>query len=432
MPKNFQPVLDELQKLILQSRRGRLATADEQRGAGLFRDLVLAGGKALGSALGLLEELPWYVSVAGTVEAWSELTPARRKKFLGALSPLKSEAGKRMCLSIARGLHKADPTAAGKLLVSTLRELHLAAAFDPRDRQMFFSVLIGKNKPWLLQFDLKSLEQTDAEFFALCALECCGSANPPSAIAVIQWAKPYRALNTLPEAIQSELGRSFWKWSSRWKKELANEELPAAIAEILQERSAKAGKGGSTPLAQATDQRLPKPKTDGKEQLASPARQQVSEVTNLLRQIEARFHDLQSDLTAARRQLRQSRRRPPAELVHGTESTDLHKLREENARLTETVYQLRRTLNELADRSFDEAISGKADTDSPMTDPTARFKSLLTVRLREAITNYQALNRENRPDGLPLLLESIFLVLEESGLNVSGIEAPPAAVRRRY
>lgn len=433
MPKNFQPVLDELQKLIVQARTGRLATTDEQHGAGLFRDLVLAGGKALGSALGLLQELPWYICVAGIVEAWSELTPARRRSFLGALNQLKSEAGKRMCLSIARGLHKVDSTAAGKLLVTTLRELHPSAAFDPRDRQMFFSVLIGKNKPWLLQFDLKSLEQTDAEFFALCALECCGSANPPSAIAVIQWAKPYRSLNTLPEAIQSELGRSFRKWSSRWKKELVNEELPASIAEILQERSAKAGKAGSTPLAQGADQRRPKPKTDGKEQLASPASQQAGEVTNLLRQVEARFHDLQSDLTAARRQLRRSRQeRPPAELVRGTESADLDKLREENARLTETVNQLRRTLSELADRSFDEAISGKADTDSPMTDPTARFKSLLTVRLREAITNYQALNRENRPDGLPLLLESIFLVLEESGLNLSGIEAPPAAVRRRY
>jgi hypothetical protein len=434
MQKNFQPVLGELQKLIIQSKTGRLAAADEQRGAGLFRDLVLAGGKALSSALQLLGELPWYLSVAGTVEAWSQLSPARRRNFLSALGPLESEAGKRMRLSIARGLYKVDPAAAGKFLVTTLRELHQSETFDPRDRQTFFSVLIGKNKPWLLQFDLKSLEQTDAEFFARCALECCGSANPPSAMALVQWAKPYWSLNALPEAVQTELGKQFRKWSSRWQKLLANEDLPVALAESLQARSTKAEKSGTTPLAPAIDQRrLPKPKADGKEKPALAARQPASEVTDLLRQIETRFHDLQSDLTTARHQLRQSRQESrPTGAVHGTEITELDKLREENARLTETVHQLRRTLNELADRSFDEAISRKADTDSPMTDPTAQFKSFLTVRLREAITNFQALNRENRPDGLPLLLESVFQVLEENGLNLSAIEAPPATVRRRY
>lgn len=434
MPKNFQPVLGELQKLIVQSRTGRLAAADEQRGAGLFRDLVLAGGKALSSALQLLGELPWYISVAGTVEAWSQLSPARRRNFLSALGPLEPESAKRMRLSIARGLYKVDPAAAGKLLITTSRELHQSETFDPRDRQTFFSVLIGKNKPWLLQFDLKSLEQTDAEFFARCALECCGSANPPSVMAVVQWAKPYRSLNALPGVVQTELGKQFRKWSSKWQKLLANEDLPVLLTESLQARASKPEKSGTTPLAPAVDQRrLLKHRADGKEKPALPGHQPAGEVTDLLRQIESRFHDLKSDLATAQRQLRQSRQESrPTEAVHGTGITGLDKLREENARLAETVFQLRRTLNELADRNFDEAMSRKADTDSPMTDPTAQFKSFLTVRLREAITNVQALNPENRPDGLPLLLESVFQVLEENGLNLSGIETPPASVRRRY
>ena len=131
MPKNSQPLLGELQKLSPGSGTGRLTTVDEQRGAGLFRDLVLAGGKALGSALQLAAELPWYVSVAGTVEAWPQFTPTRQRNFLGALRSLETEAGRRVCLSIARGLYKVDPAAAGKLLITTLRELHPAAAFDP-------------------------------------------------------------------------------------------------------------------------------------------------------------------------------------------------------------------------------------------------------------------------------------------------------------
>jgi hypothetical protein len=433
MPKNSQPLLGELQKLIPGSGTGRLTTADEQRGAGLFRDLVLAGGKALGGALQLAAELPWYVSVAGTVEAWSQLTPTRQRNFLGALRSLETEAGRRVCLSIARGLHKVDPAAAGKLLMATLRELHPGEAFDPGNRQMFFSVLVGKNKPWLLQLDLKSMEQKDAEFLALCALECAGTASPPSAIAIIQWARPYRSLDALPEAVQVDLGRRFRKWSSRWQKHLIDEKMPAVITEILQEKLANSERHGTGPQAPAPDLRkLPEPRVDGKE-AGEPARKQVSEVAGLLRQIEARFRDLQSDLTAARRQLRQGKTESrPAKAIHGTESAEIDKLRAENAGLTETVRQLRSTMNELAERSFDEAISRKADTDSPMTDPTAQYKSLLTARLRQAIASFQALNRENHPDALPLLLENIFQVLEENGLDLSGIETPPATARRKY
>jgi chromosome segregation ATPase len=214
---------------------------------------------------------------------------------------------------------------------------------------------------------------------------------------------------------------------------LTDEELPALITEILQGKSASAEKRGPGPLAPALDPRkLHESRVDGKEP-AEPARKQVSEIAGLLRQIEARFRDLQSDLTVARRRLHQNKAESrPAKAIHGTESGETDKLRAENAGLTETVRQLRSTMNELAERSFDEAISRKADTDSPMTDPTAQYKSLLTARLRQAIASFQAVNRENHPDALPLLLENIFQVLEENGLDLSGIETPPAAAKRKY
>ena len=118
MPKNFQPLIDELRTIIENSRSGRLPTAEEQRGASLFKELVLSGGKALTGLLESLGDLPWFVPVTGTLEAWPELTPARRRNFLAALKPLEAEPFRRMRFSIARGLHKIDPASALTLIVT--------------------------------------------------------------------------------------------------------------------------------------------------------------------------------------------------------------------------------------------------------------------------------------------------------------------------
>ena len=109
MAKNFQPLIDELRVVIENSRTGRHSPADEQKGAALFKELVMSGGKPLSSALELLGDLPWFVPVNGALEAWPQLTPAKQRAFLAALKPLESEASRRMRLSIARGLLKLDP-----------------------------------------------------------------------------------------------------------------------------------------------------------------------------------------------------------------------------------------------------------------------------------------------------------------------------------
>jgi len=105
MPKNFQPLIDELRTIVENSRNGRLSPAEEQKGAELFKELVMSGGKALSGALELLGDLPWFVPVNGAVEAWPQLTPVKQRNFLAALKPLESDASRRMRLSIARGLH---------------------------------------------------------------------------------------------------------------------------------------------------------------------------------------------------------------------------------------------------------------------------------------------------------------------------------------
>lgn len=466
MPKNFQPLIDELRIIIENSRKGRLSPADEQKGAALFKEFVMSGGKALSGALELLGDLPWFVPVNGALEAWPQLSPIKQRNFLAALKPLESDASRRMRLSIARGLHKIDASAALKLIVATLQSLRTENGLEPKDRQIFFSVLIGKNKPWLLQLDLKSLKPSEAQLLALTAIECSASASPPSVVAVIQWAKPFQPLNTIPEPVQQELAKTFGKWNPRWQKQLAGQELPPILSEVIKAKLTKvpnqlleqrtgavarthspeplqhSGQHSrhpqvhqprkSHPLAVDTNQ--PEKSYRQKSEKPLPNHQRpIPDLSDLLKEVEAHFNLLREELQFVKNQLRQSQIPAKQTDTHSTETgKEVGKLREENARLTETVRVLRETLNDLASQNFDQAVSRKADTEAPVTDPVEQYKSFLTLKLREQIVNFQTLNRENHVDGIPLLLDNILRTLQESGIDLENIEAPPPQARRRY
>ena len=466
MPKNFQPLIDELRTIIENSRNGRLSPADEQKGAALFKELVMSGGKALSGALELLGDLPWFVPVNGALEAWPQLSPIKQRNFLAALKPLESDASRRMRLSIARGLHKIDASSALRLIVATLQTLRTENGLEPKDRQIFFSVLVGKNKPWLLQLDLKSLKPSEAQLLALTAIECSTGANPPSVIAVIEWAKPFQPLNTIPEPVQQELAKTFGKWSSRWQKQLAVQDLPPILSELIQaklakdpnqlpdQRTAPAARSHSQEPVQHPRQHARHSQTHqpGKPQSLAvnpnqseksyrqkpekplPNHQRpIPDLSDLLKEVEANFNYLREELQTAKNQLRQSHLPAKPADTHSPETgKEVGKLREENARLTETVRVLRETLNDLASQNFDQAVSRKADTEAPVTDPVEQYKALLTLRLREQIVNFQTLNRENHTDGIPLLLDNILRTLQESGIDLENIEPPPPQVRRRY
>ncbi len=454
MAKNFQPLVDELKTIIEASKSGRLSQADEQKGAGIFKDLVLAGGKALSSALELIGDLPWFIPVNGTVEAWAELTPTRKKSFLSALKPLESDSGRRMRLSIARGLYRVDSASALKLLVNTLQSVRKETGLEVKDRQMIASTLIGKNKPWLLQVDPKALKPGEAQLIALCAIESSMNANPPSAMAIMQWAKPFHPLAQLPEGLQAEMAKTFRKWSSRWRSELAKEELPPQLAEAAQikavnTREPEIQKGQEIVREKPPihEQTAPQPAPKHATKVQQPVSDRRSErhdkhavhpktppeISDLLRQIENRFHDLRMELGSVRNQLKQvqpQQKTPEPNSV--ASSREIAKLREENAQLCETINQLQETLNELASERFDVAISFGADTENPVTDPLQQYKSLLTMRLRDQIANFQVLNRESHIDGLPLLVDNLLHTLEENGIDLSNLAPPPPPVKRRY
>jgi len=163
------------------------------------------------------------------------------------------------------------------------------------------------------------------------------------------------------------------------------------------------------------------------------SQKQGADVPDLLRQLQTQFDSLREELQTARNQIRQSFQPSRKEEPHAVESgKEVGKLREENAQLAETVAALRETLSDLAAENFDQAVSRGADTEAPVTDPVEQYKSLLTLRVREQIVNFQTLNRENNADALPLLLDNILQTLQESGIDLENIETPPAQARRKY
>ena len=351
--------------------------------------------------------------------------------------------------------------------MTTLQTNRTENGLELRDRQVFCNVLIGKNKPWLLQIDLKALKPADGKFLALTAIEASAAANPPAAMAVIKWAKSLQPLIDLPEPVQQELAKSFRKWSGRWQKELAGEELPPVLNEVVQAKLAKAAqetllerqperqptlylKGGAPGLEQ--QQLYPKrspcsgisPNQEQNRQQRSKGQRQEkstpqnqrrgSDISNLLKQIESQFRDLHTELQTVKNQLKQTPSQPKQRdsAPYKDNNREIAKLREENVQLAETVRQLRETLSELAAEDFEEAISRKADTNAPVTDPLEQYKSLLTLRLREQIVNFQELNWEKHVDGLPLLLDNLLHTLQENGIDLTNIEAPSPPVKRRY
>jgi hypothetical protein len=122
MAADLAAASNELEKLVEEARSRRLTKSEEQEGVHLLRDLILAGGKATNTAVALSPTLPWQIQVTGTTEAWPQLSAGRKKSFLAALRHLDSEPSRRMRLSLARGLYRADPLSALRLLITSLSD----------------------------------------------------------------------------------------------------------------------------------------------------------------------------------------------------------------------------------------------------------------------------------------------------------------------
>jgi hypothetical protein len=437
MAADLAAASNELEKLVEEARSRRLTKSEEQEGVHLLRDLILAGGKATNTAVALSPTLPWQIQVTGTTEAWPQLSAGRKKSFLAALRHLDSEPSRRMRLSLARGLYRADPLSALRLLITSLSDQDGFDSVGSRDRQTFANVLLGKNKPWIVQVNLAQLRAPEAKLLARYALMSCGFTNPPFALSLLRWTKDFTDLASLPDSVSAEIARAVRRWSPRWLKELAKEKLSLEISRAVQERLGRANAPEST-ARQKPEKKAGPPQISAREEEKpredrAASEPEATELTALFRPIEARFAALKAELANVRRQLRTDQRASSSDPSPSPSPAKAEPgLRIENARLREEIEQLRQTLNELAEDRFTEAISRETETGLPVSDPIVQFKSYLQAVLREEIGKYKGVNRENRADGMPLLLENILQVLEKNGIEVLDVEAPPSSVRRRY
>ena len=115
---------DALQPLIEKAGAGRLSPEEEIRAAESLRALLLGRKEDLPVAVAAMPKLGWTASVKAVTAAWPEMKVTAKTSFLKALVAEENEAGRRIRLSIARGLFKVpDLAACTKLILGVAREI---------------------------------------------------------------------------------------------------------------------------------------------------------------------------------------------------------------------------------------------------------------------------------------------------------------------
>ena len=231
------PNPSELEALAAKSAAQRLPAAEEEKAAELVRAGLLAGKEELAAVAAVLPRLGWAVAVKGVTNAWPELKATARTAFLKALIADESEAGRRIRLSLARGLFKVPDAAAGlKLALSVCKEIRdkKTGEIPQREAQNFANVMIGKGKPWIALVPLAELKPADAALLVHCALVASFSVNGPpvTPVGVLRWAAEGGQLADLHEGALALVVKGVARWSPKWA-DIFRREVPSAPEAIL-------------------------------------------------------------------------------------------------------------------------------------------------------------------------------------------------------
>ncbi len=231
------PPLETLSALAEASRAKRLSPADEERATLLLKELLNAKRSGIAAALEPLLALPWIVSVNAIIGVWPDLSIPMRRLVLSGLAKHESEAARRLRLSLARALFKIEPAAGLKLAATVVAQLRdpESGLYPPRHRQIFFNVLIGKGKPWLLQFSLDELKPSEALALVRGAVEVFGLCAPLSQLSLMRWIAAGGRLKKLSEEEIALLAKGIARWNGRLQRQLRTdvEELPEAITAVF-------------------------------------------------------------------------------------------------------------------------------------------------------------------------------------------------------
>lgn len=218
----------------------RLPPAEEEKAARLVQAGLLAGKEEQQNVVNVLPKLGWAIAVKGVTAAWPSLKATARNAFLKMLTADESEAGRRIRLSIARGLFKVpDVATATKLIVGLCKDLRdkETGQLGSRDAQHFANVVIGKGKPWVAQIPLEELKPADVALLVHCAVIAAFSIGGPpvTPLGVLKWAEAAGQLGQLHEAALDAVIKGVSRWSPKWADALRKEvpSLPEPVLAVL-------------------------------------------------------------------------------------------------------------------------------------------------------------------------------------------------------
>ncbi len=249
-----------LAQMVATAQAGRMSPAHETQTADLLRASLLGGKPEITEALDAIGKLPWPISVNGLNAAWPEMKPYGRRLFVsGMKSPaFEGEIGRRIRLSITRGLVKVDEAQAAKWACAIAAEmLGEDGILTTRDRQSFFNVLVGKGKPWLLRLQLEGLKDADLAHLLNAAISTIftGGCPPFTQSAFLLWLIKIDKLAILSERSQQSIAAAIRKWPGRLMRDFKTvpENLPAVIADAFVEKNTRRAPEEATPSESESD-----------------------------------------------------------------------------------------------------------------------------------------------------------------------------------
>lgn len=465
----MEPATNELLAgLIEEAKSQRLSPAKEDQAIALLKGLLLANRAGIQQALEAALQFSWSIGVKAISVAWPDLKQSARRMIVTSLNQQNTENGRRIRMSVARGLFAQDPEVTLKMTVAVCGELLSAEpeTITPRDRQNFANVFIGKGKPWIHHLDITGLRPIDAGKIIQCATAACfpRQVSPFTQLCLLRWIAASGRLAKQPEATQALMTQGIERWQPKFCRELLTDvpDLPEALRNVAGKPTTDAdtAKFNQESKEEAMDlEELPPDETDTAQTLPEPEAEAPPErprsgsrrsrkernvsrniaridLDRTLQDIQRHVAGLEKELADAREKLRRgegsaekkrSGRKPGSEEMLTSEEmqNELDSLRRYNSQLEDRCNDLRSQIEDLSSIQEEVASSLGVGSDSPVTDAQEQFRITLCVKLRDDFLDFEALEREPEDEVFRehyrILLKSVFKTLKDSGISLESV-----------
>ena len=221
----------------------RLRQSEEEEAVHLLKSLLTAGGHSLTPALAALPSLNWNVGATAVTAAWPDMSATAREALVTGLKreEQRTEAARRIRLSLARGLFKLDVEVAAKIIGAVCAEMKKASGEEPlskSERRNFDAVMVGKGRPWICQLPLADWRPAESAAVIHVAVASCfagGNVPPFTQLSLLKWIGDADRLEKLPEDSLEIIVEGVKRWSPKWKASLKKEVavLPEALANVV-------------------------------------------------------------------------------------------------------------------------------------------------------------------------------------------------------